>query len=1020
MTRAPRGVTASIDPDMDVGGRVFLIDGFSAVAARVGRSFTSLRQAYAQGTRAVAGASRDLVDGFRRVAEGSRSTAASLQQTAGYRAIAGGVRLASVALHAMPGAVVDADRAVSRFGVTLSRVRAPLDSFDRGVRGALGGLGRVVSGMTGQLGGLAHFLQGPAGLASGFAALVGASSRAASSMENNRLAFTTLLGSAQLARDHLAELQQFAIGRPFEFADLVTQSRYLQTFGFGVGEVTGLLTDFGNAAFTANTGIRGVNTMSRVFGTMLATNKTNFGQLRQLVSAGIPAFQILRDELHLNDAQLQNIARSGIPAQQVIAALRRGMQGRFAGGMDRAAATITARLSDLQDVAGQFLTMVGDELRPVIGAFLGEFSGGLGTAAERMVLARRVAETLATGMRVLRGIVAIVGGAVTDLGERWNRGTGRMARSWTTSFAVVRDVTEGVVALLAGEDARGMARIPRSLQERLIRRGLWPLVLQIARWGDRVRQVVSGFLEGMAVEARRAGGTFLALAEGLGIGGRGMAMNRAEARQLGQEVARLVRGYVELRAVMFGLSVATQGVAAVLAVARLGTSVWSGLARGAALAGRALAWVSPWLVRAGGTLRSLWNFATALGRALGMAARGPLSTLLRYSPVIAAITATLAGTVLVWRHWNQLQANTVRAAGLRTLAGALLGPWYAAVALIKTAPSAWSTLVRGMAPVRRAFAAIGAWVAGAMRSAGAAVLRGVAWITAPFRLIGSMLVVANYVAFALLWARVRAPLAAFGRGVASFAARAAGAVSGFYLRLGQWSVMVVASARGVFVGVGLAIGQFYVRVGRVVGGAVVVAWGALLRLRGAVVGFFASMGARAWAFIAPLLARVVGLSVAIRTALGGAFVWVATAAQTAFGRLAEVILSPLRLVARQLVVLFRSLPRGLQPAALQGMVADLDTFGRSTDGPVGGPPPVPDGAQAGGAPPGPPPVPVSVRQQAAGQAAAAGRAGPAPVVQVTVPPSPPAPVQVLLDGRVLVTAVERRQEGERLRQGRSG
>ena len=297
------------------------------------------------------------------------------------------------------------------------------------------------------------------------------------------------------------------------------------------------------------------------------------------------------------------------------------------------------------------------------------------------------------------------------------------------------------------------------------------------------------------------------------------------------------------------------------------------------------------------------------------------------------------------------------------------------------------------------------------------MLRGVAWITTPFRLIGSMLVVANYVAFALLWAKVRAPLAAFGRGVVSFAVQAVGAVGGFYLRLGQWSVMVVASARGVFVGVGLAIGQFYVRVGRAVGGAAVTEWGALLRLRGAVVGFYTSMGARAWAFIAPLLARVVGRSAPIRTALRGAVDRVATTAHTAFGRLAEVILSPLRLIARQLVALFRALPRGLQPAALQGMVADLDTFGRSTDGPAGGPPPVPDGVQAGGAPPGPP-VPASVRQQAAGQARAAGRAAVAPVVHVTAPTPVVQSLQVSLDGRQITSNVERRQEGERLRQGR--
>jgi tape measure domain-containing protein len=182
--------------------------------------------------------------------------------------------------------------------------------------------------------------------------LIGHAIRSGSEIENLELAFTTMLGGADAARAHLEELQRFAIGKPFEFAQLASASRLLQTFGFQARDVTGLLTDFGDAAFTANTGFEGVERMSRVFGQIRATGKTTVGHLNMLVRSGVPAYDILRERLGLTGEELQKIARSGIPAERVITALREGMRQRFSGGLDRAAATLAAKLSDLQDLAG--------------------------------------------------------------------------------------------------------------------------------------------------------------------------------------------------------------------------------------------------------------------------------------------------------------------------------------------------------------------------------------------------------------------------------------------------------------------------------------------------------------------------------------------------------------------------------------------------------------------------------------------------------------------------------------------
>ena len=284
-------------------------------------------------------------------------------------------------------------------------------------------------------------------------------------MANLRIAFTTMMGSASAAQEHLRALQRFGTTTPFEFADLAVHSRNLQSFGFQVGQVIPLLREFGDAAFVTNTGNQGVGVLVRVFGNIQQTGRVTFGQLNQMAARGIPAHQILREQLNLTGEQLRNVARSGIPAERILTALRTGMRQRFAGGMERALDTIAARVSNLSDLWGMFLVQVCDRLQPVVIAFLRQFARALDTINMDR-LADRLGNVLSVATLVGRGVVAvlsILGGAVSDTAERWNGSTQRMARGWTEWFGRVRDVLDGVVALLSTSNSRGVASIPRSL-----------------------------------------------------------------------------------------------------------------------------------------------------------------------------------------------------------------------------------------------------------------------------------------------------------------------------------------------------------------------------------------------------------------------------------------------------------------------------------------------------------------------------------------------------------------------------
>ena len=80
-------------------------------------------------------------------------------------------------------------------------------------------------------------IAGVAGLGAALAGLGAISVRSAAQMEQTEKAFTTLLKSADLAKDFLAELERFAAATPFELPGLLNASKRLLAFGFSAQQV---------------------------------------------------------------------------------------------------------------------------------------------------------------------------------------------------------------------------------------------------------------------------------------------------------------------------------------------------------------------------------------------------------------------------------------------------------------------------------------------------------------------------------------------------------------------------------------------------------------------------------------------------------------------------------------------------------------------------------------------------------------------------------------------------------------
>ena len=180
----------------------------------------------------------------------------------------------------------------------------------------------------------------------------------AGDFEQTQIAFETMLKSAEKAEKFLKEASEFANKTPFEFPELINSSKLLMAFGFEADKVLDMLTVIGDTASGLGAGSEGIDRITRALGQMQAKGRAQAEELLQLQELGVPANQILQEELGLTGEQVANIGKESIEAAKVIDALLRGMEKRFGGMMANQSRTAKGMLSTLKD------TLENSLLRP--------------------------------------------------------------------------------------------------------------------------------------------------------------------------------------------------------------------------------------------------------------------------------------------------------------------------------------------------------------------------------------------------------------------------------------------------------------------------------------------------------------------------------------------------------------------------------------------------------------------------------------------------------------------------------
>ena len=256
----------------------------------------------------------------------------------------------SAQLRAFANAIDSAERETNK----LASAATQASGASRGLSGAMSALSQIGLGVS------------LAGITYGLVSAGKASLQLAMDMEQTKIAFTTMTGSATIAQQHLNELRDFAARTPFQFTDLVESSKQMQAFGFSAQEVVPMLTDIGDAVAALGGGSERIQRVTLALGQMQNLGHVSGRDMLQLVEAGIPAWKYLADAIGVTTGEVQKMSEKGlIPADQAIQAILAGMHEDFGGLMAKQAETAAGKISNLVDALESYGTKIGEEMLPV-------------------------------------------------------------------------------------------------------------------------------------------------------------------------------------------------------------------------------------------------------------------------------------------------------------------------------------------------------------------------------------------------------------------------------------------------------------------------------------------------------------------------------------------------------------------------------------------------------------------------------------------------------------------------------
>ena len=216
-----------------------------------------------------------------------------------------------------------------------------------------------------------------------------------------------------------------------------------------------LLNTFGDAASATTNKVQAFETMVRI-ATRAVGGGLGLEELEQLVSAGIPVYQILQDELGVTRGEISELGQSAEGATAIMDALQRGLNKEFGGGMARSANNLSTAFSNMKIAATDILVALGEGVGGT--GLTGALTFASNTFSQLFVIIKPLAHVIGSVLGVaIRAIVApirLVTEGVLLLAKGMAKLLQFAANAMPKKFAHIKEAADNLTVTLADLEER--------------------------------------------------------------------------------------------------------------------------------------------------------------------------------------------------------------------------------------------------------------------------------------------------------------------------------------------------------------------------------------------------------------------------------------------------------------------------------------------------------------------------------------------------------------------------------------
>ncbi len=316
--------------------------------------------------------------------------------------------------------------------------------------------------------------------AAGLAGLAAWSVKLAADAEQTQVSFGVMLGSAEKAKQLVAEINAFAAATPFQVTQLNDATKKLLAFGTAQDQIIPTMRTLGDVAAGLNIPI---GELSELYGKARVSGRLMAEDVNQLTGRGIPVIQEFAKQFGVAESEIKKMVESGqvnfSHLQTALVSLT-GEGGKFAGLMAAQSATLAGKFSTLRDAVELNLTAIGTMITDKL-----DLSGAIdGISAGISAMA-------ASAMPLLGGLSGGLGES-GDVATRVSNAVMSAAEMMATGIAHVNDGIHLLIAGFKGLQLGGVLAFKAVIDGAIVA-------------GDAIVSTINQFSEWTGVEVKKTG-----------------------------------------------------------------------------------------------------------------------------------------------------------------------------------------------------------------------------------------------------------------------------------------------------------------------------------------------------------------------------------------------------------------------------------------------------------------------------------------------------------------------------------